>query len=126
MNSSNDAIIGKTLDGTIQSWNKSAERYYGYLAEDVIGKHISLIIPQELHDQIPLFLRRVASGETIERFDTFRVRKDGTRIDVCVTLSPIKDEDGHIIGISTIAQNIAERKKSDVSRIFRQQVLHRR
>ena len=126
VNSSSDAIIGKTLDGTIQSWNKSAERYYGYLAEEMIGNHISLIIPPEFRDQIPHFLRRVATGETIERFDTIRLRKDGSRIEVCVTLSPIKDEEGHIIGISTIAQNIAERKKSDVSRIFRQQVLHRR
>ena len=126
VNSSNDAIIGKKLDGTIQSWNKAAERYYGYLAEEVIGKPIDLIIPPELRDQIPLFLRRVATGETIERFDTIRIRKDGSRIEVCVTLSPIKNEEGQIVGISTIAQNIAERKKSDVSRIFRQQVLHRR
>ena len=126
VNSSSDAIIGKTLDGTIQSWNKAAERYYGYLAEEMIGNHISLIIPPEFRDQIPHFLRRVATGETIERFDTIRLRKDGSRIEVCVTLSPIKDEEGHIIGISTIAQNIEERKKSDVSRVFRQQVLHRR
>lgn len=126
VNSSNDAIIGKKLDGTIQSWNKSAERYYGYLAEEVIGKHISLIIPQELHDQIPLILRRVGAGETIDRFDTIRIRKDGSRIEVCVTLSPIRNEDGQIVGISTIAQNIAERKKFEVNRIFRQQVLHRR
>jgi len=126
VNSSNDAIIGKKPDGTIMSWNKAAERYYGYLAEEVIGKPINLIIPPELRDQVPLFLRRVATGETIERFDTVRLRKDGSRVEVSITLSPIRDEDGHIIGISTIAQSIAERKKSDVSRIFRQQVLHRR
>ena len=120
VNSSNDAIIGKKLDGTIMSWNKAAERYYGYLAEEMLGKPISLIIPREFRDQVPLFLRRVATGETIERFDTIRLRKDGSRVEVCVTLSPIKDEEGHIVGISTIAQNIAERKKSDVSRIFRQ------
>jgi PAS domain S-box-containing protein len=119
VNSSNDAIIGKKLDGTILSWNKAAERYYGYLAEEVIGKPITLIIPPEFRDQVPHFLRRVATGETIERFDTVRLRKDGSRIEVCVTLSPIKDEEGHIVGISTIAQNIAEKKKSDVSRIFR-------
>ena len=124
VNSSNDAIIGKKLDGTIMSWNKAAERYYGYLAEEVIGKPIDIIVPTELRDQVPLFHRRVATGETIERFDTVRIRKDGARIEVCVTLSPIKDEEGQIIGISTIAQNIAEKKKSEVSRIFRQ--LHRR
>ena len=126
VNSSNDAIIGKMLDGTILSWNRAAERYYGYLAEEVIGKSIEIILPPELRDHLPLFLQRVANGEIIDRFDTIRVRKDGSRIEVCVTLSPVKDEEGHIIGISTIAQNIAERKKADVSRMFRQQVLHRR
>ena len=124
VNSSNDAIIGKTLDGTIMSWNKAAERYYGYLAEEVIGKSIDIIVPPELRDQLSLFLRRVGAGETIENFETVRLRKDGSRIEVRVTLSPIKDEEGHIIGISTIAQNIADRKKAEVSRIFRQQVLH--
>lgn len=126
VNSSNDAIIGKALDGTIMSWNKAAERYYGHLAEEVIGKSIDLIVPQELREQLALFLKRVGTGETIERFDTVRLRKDGTRIGVCVTLSPIKNEEGHIIGISTIAQNIAEREKSAVNRMFREQVLHRR
>jgi PAS domain S-box-containing protein len=124
VNSSNDAIIGKSLDGTIMSWNKSAERYYGYLAEEVIGKSIDLIVPPELRDQLSLFLRRAGAGETIENYETVRLRKDGTRIEVRVTLAPIKDEEGRIIGISTIAQNIADRKKAEVSRIFRQQVLH--
>jgi PAS domain S-box-containing protein len=124
VNSSNDAIIGKTLDGTIMSWNKAAEQCYGYLAEEVIGKSIDLIVPPELRDQLSLFLKRVGTGETIEHFDTIRLRKDRTRVEVSVTLSPIKDEEGRIIGISTIAQNLAERKKAEVSRIFRQQVLH--
>jgi PAS domain S-box-containing protein len=124
VNSSNDAIIGKTLGGTIMSWNKAAERYYGYLAEEVIGKSIDLIVPPELRDQLSLFLRRAGAGETIENYETVRLRKDGTRIEVRVTLAPIKDEEGRIIGISTIAQNIADMKKAEVSRIFRQQVLH--
>jgi PAS domain S-box-containing protein len=126
VNSSNDSIIGKNLDGTILSWNKAAERQYGYLAEEVIGKSIDVIIPPELRDQLALFLRRVGSGETIERFATFRLRKDGSRIEVCVTLSPIREEDGRIVGISTICQDIAARNKAKVSRVFRQQVLHRR
>ena len=126
VNSSNDAIIGKSLDGTILSWNKSAERYYGYLAEEVIGKSVEIIIPPELRVHIPLFLKRISNGEIIDRFDTIRLRKDGSTIEVCVTLSPIRDEDDHIVGISTIAQNIAERKKYEVSRMFNQQVLHRR
>ncbi|MDO9550342.1 MAG: PAS domain S-box protein [Methanoregula sp.] len=126
VNSSQDAIIGKSLDGTILSWNKSAERYYGYLAEEVIGKSIEIIIPQELRVHIPLFLQRIRNGEIIDRFDTIRLRKDGSRVGVCLTLSPIRDEEGRIVGISTIAQNIAEREKSEISRMFRQQVLHRR
>ena len=124
VNSSNDAIIGKSLDGTILSWNKAAERYYGYLAEEIIGKSIDIIIPPELRDQLSLFLKRVGKGETIDHFNTSRLRKDGSRIEVSVTLSPIKDDEGHIIGISTIAENIAERKKTEAGRMFRQQVLH--
>lgn len=126
VNSSNDAIIGKSLDGIIMSWNKAAERYYGYLAEEVTGKSIDLIVPPELREQLALFLKRVGNGETIDRFDTIRLKKDGSRIEVCVTLSPIRNDEGQIIGISTIAQNIAERKKYEVSRMFNQQVLHRR
>jgi PAS domain S-box-containing protein len=126
VNSSGDAIIGKSLDGTILSWNKAAERYYGYLAEEVIGKSIELIIPQNLRNQCQLLMRRAGSGETIDRFETYRVRKDGSRVDVAVTLSPIRDEDGLIVGISTIAENLAERKKADADRSFRHQVLHRR
>jgi len=124
VNSSNDAIIGKSLDGTILSWNKAAERYYGYLAEEIIGKSIDIIIPPELRDQLSLFLKRVGKGETIDHFNTSRLRKDGSRIEVSVTLSPIKDDEGHIIGISTIAENVAERKKTEAGRMFRQQVLH--
>ena len=126
VSSSNDAIIGKALDGTILSWNRAAERYYGYLAEEVIGKSVDLIIPPELRDHLSVFLKRVGAGETIERFDTIRLRKDGSRMEVCVTLSPIRDDEGRIVGISTIAQNIAEREKSEINRMFRQQVLHRR
>jgi len=126
VNSSNDAIIGKSLDGIILSWNKAAERYYGYLAEEVIGKSIEIIMPQETRVHLPVFLRRAGSGETIEHFDTIRLRKDGSRIAVSITLSPIRNDEGRIVGISTIAQNIADREKSDVSRMFREQVLHRR
>ncbi|OPX62325.1 PAS domain S-box protein [Methanoregula sp. PtaB.Bin085] len=126
VNSSNDAIIGKSLDGTILSWNKAAERYYGYLAEEVIGKSIEIIMPPETRVHLPVFLRRVGAGETIDRFDTVRLRKDGSRIAVSVTISPIRNEEGRIVGISTIAQNIADREKSETSRMFREQVLHRR
>lgn len=113
VSSSHDAIIGKTLDGTILSWNRAAERYYGYLAEEVIGKSIKIIMPPELHLHLPLFLQRVTNGEIIDRFNTVRIRKDGSRIDVCVTLSPIRNEGGQVIGVSTIAQNIIHSKKND-------------
>jgi PAS domain S-box-containing protein len=115
VSSSHDAIIGKSLDGTILSWNRAAERYYGYLAEEVVGKSIAIIIPPELHIHLPLFLQRIANGEIIDRFNTVRVRKDGSRINVCVTLSPIRDEGGRVIGVSTIAQNVTHSKKNDLS-----------
>ena len=108
VNSSNDAIIGKDLDGTIISWNKAAERIYGYLAEEVIGKSIAVIIAPELREQLSLFLQRIRAGESIDHFKTTRIRKDGSRIEVSVTLSPIKDEQGKVIGISTIAKNISD------------------
>jgi len=113
VNSSNDAIIGKTPEGIILSWNKAAERYYGYLAEEVMGKSIDIIVPPELRDQLALILRRAGSGETIENYETVRLRKDGSRLDVSINVSPIKDEESRIIGISTIARNIADRKKAD-------------
>jgi len=112
VNSSNDAIIAKDLDGTIISWNKAAERIYGYLAEEVIGKSITVIIAPELRDQLPLFLKRIRAGECIEHFKTTRMHKDGTYIEVSITISPIKDEQGQIVGISTIAKNISDFKKS--------------
>jgi PAS domain S-box-containing protein len=112
VDSSNDAIIGKTLDGIIISWNRAAERIYGYLADEVIGRSIEIIIPPALRDQLPLFLQRVRTGEGIAHFRTVRVRKDGTSIRVSVTLSPIRDEGGRIFGISTIARNIADMDES--------------
>jgi len=106
--SSNDAIIGKTLDGTIISWNNAAEQIYGYRADEIIGKSIAVIISPELREQLPFFLERIRNGERIENFRTMRVRKDGSRIPVSITLSPIRDQYGHIFGISTIAKSISE------------------
>lgn len=121
VSSSHDAIIGKSLDGTILSWNRAAERYYGYLAEEVVGKSITLIMPPELHIHLPLFLQRIANGEIIDRFNTVRVRKDGSRINVCVTLSPIRDEGGRVIGVSTIAQHVTHSQKNDLSQVAEEQ-----
>lgn len=111
--SSDDAIIGKSLEGIILSWNAGAERIYGYRAEEVLGKHISLLIPPERSEELPDFLRRLSQGKHIDRHETIRIRKDGTQIDVALTLSPIKDKGGEVIGASTIARNITDRKRAE-------------
>ncbi len=108
--SSDDAIIGKTLDGTIISWNKGAERLFGYTAAEAIGQSMMLIIPAERAAEEPAILRRVARGERISHFETERVRKDGARIEISVTISPLRDATGRIVGASKIARDVTERK----------------
>ncbi len=108
--SSDDAITGKTLDGIILSWNPGAEKIYGYSADEVIGKPISILVPPDHPDEIPQLLKRIGKGERIEHYETTRVRKDGKRIDISLTISPIKDATGRIIGASTIGRDITERK----------------
>lgn len=108
--SSDDAIIGKTLDGIITSWNKGAERTYGYRAEEVIGKSISILVPADRPDELPRILETLRQGKRIEHYETLRVRKDGKSINVSLTISPIKDASGKIIGASTISRDITERK----------------
>jgi PAS domain S-box-containing protein len=113
VDTSDDAIFSKALDGTILSWNAGAERIYGYLAGEVIGRSISLLAPPDRPDEIPGILGRLKRGEAIEHYETVRVRKDGKRIDVALTISPIRDDGGHIIGASTIAHDITERKRAE-------------
>ncbi|HEY0005583.1 MAG TPA: PAS domain S-box protein [Pyrinomonadaceae bacterium] len=110
--SSDDAILGKTLEGTITSWNKSAERMYGYTAQEIIGKPIYTIVPHDRHAELSGILERLRKGERVERLETIRVRKDGVLVDVSVTISPIKDFGGRIIGASAIARDITERKRA--------------
>ena len=110
--SSDDAIIGKSLDGLITSWNRGAERLYGYTAAEVLGQPIALLIPPDMPDELPGLLRRLMRGERIEHYETQRVCKDGTRIDVSLTISPIRDSTGRIIGASKIARNITDRKRA--------------
>ena len=112
--SSNDAIFGRDLDGVIISWNPAAERLYGYRAEEMIGdpSHSRLIVQGQEEEAQELW-SRVLSGEAIQNYDTVRCHKDGTSVDVSLTLSPIRDGDGNIIGISTIARDIRERKRSE-------------
>jgi PAS domain S-box-containing protein len=109
--SSDDAIIGKDLDGIIRSWNRGAERLYGYRAEEVIGKPISFLIPPDHPNELPAILERLKHGERIEHYETVRVCKDGRRLDVSLSISPIKDESGRIIGASKIARDITEHKQ---------------
>lgn len=107
---SDDAIISKNLDGIIQTWNKAAEEIFGYIAQEAIGKHITLIIPPELHYEEDTIISRVRHGEHTKHYETHRVRKDGTLINVSLTISPIRDNDGTAIGVSKIARDITERK----------------
>jgi PAS domain S-box-containing protein len=110
--SSDDAIIGKDLYGVITSWNKSAERLYGYTAEEVVGQPVLILIPPDRRDEEPAILARLRRGERIDNYETVRQRKDGTLVDVSLTVSPIIDHDGTIIGASKIARDISERKRA--------------
>ncbi len=114
--SSSDAIIGKTPDGIITSWNKGAEKIYGYSAEEVIGKHVFSLIPESLHTEMKEIMERVCAEGAVVSHETIRICKDGTQIDVSLTLSPIHDSSGHISGISTIARDITDRKQAELDR----------
>lgn len=111
--SSEDAIISKTLDGTIISWNAAAERIYGYTAEEICGQSIAILVPSDHPDEIPQILQHIRRGERIKQFETVRVRKDGRKIHVSLTISPIKDNQGHIAGAATIARDITRRKQRE-------------
>ena len=113
VDSSEDAIIGKTLDGTITSWNAGAEHLYGYSVAEAVGKPISLITPPDLINELPEILDRVSRGEIIHHYETARQRKDGNCMDVSISVSPIKDTAGHIIGASTITRDITDRKQAE-------------
>jgi len=109
--SADDAIISKSLHGIITSWNDAAERIFGYKAEEIIGKPVLTIIPPELRHEETVILSRIRNGERMDHFETIRMRKDGTRIDVSLTVSPIKTADGTIIGASKIARDITDQKR---------------
>ncbi len=109
--SSDDAIISKNLSGIITSWNAGAARIFGFTSEEVIGRSITLLIPPELQDQETSILQRLRKGERIDHFETVRVTKGGKRLDVSLTISPIRDSKGRIIGASKVARDITERKR---------------
>ena len=111
VDSSDDAIVSKSLDGIITSWNEGAERLFGYLPEEAIGQHISLIIPADRRGEEKMIIERIRRGERVEHFDTVRVRKDGTQVEISVSISPIKDPAGRVIGASKVARDITERRQ---------------
>jgi len=112
VDSSDEAIIGKSLEGLITSWNQGAHRIFGYTADEIVGKPISLLIPPGREREEPTILETVAKGE-IQRFDTVRRRKNGEEIDVAVTISPVRDAMGHIVGISKVARDITEQRRAE-------------
>jgi PAS domain S-box-containing protein len=113
VDSSQDAIIGKNLDGTITHWNKGAEHIYGYTAEEVIGKPISIMAPEDRPDEIPEIMEKMRRGENVEYFETVRIRKDGQRLNVSISVSPIRDSSGKIIGASAIARDVTAQKRNE-------------
>lgn len=113
---SDDAIISKDLDGIITSWNAAAERIFGYSAEEVIGRPVTMLMPPERHDEEPGILARVRRGERVDHYETLRQRKDGGLIDISLTVSPIFSEDGRVIGASKIARDISDRKRAEAQR----------
>ena len=114
--SSNDAIISKSLDGVIQSWNAAAERLFGFTAEQAVGQHISIIIPPERMAEEDQIIASLKSGQRIEHYETERIRNDGQHLTVSLTISPLKDDSGKVIGASKIARDISERKRRESER----------
>ena len=111
--SSDDAIVSKTLEGVITTWNKGAERIFGYSAEEVVGKPITILIPPDRIDEEPVILEKLRRGERIDHYETVRMRKDGTLLFVSLTVSPVRDSRGKIVGVSKIARDITDRKRAE-------------
>ena len=123
---SDDAIISKTLDGNITSWNAGAERIFGYAAAEMVGQHITKIIPSELYDEETRIISKLKAGERLEHFETVRVAKDGRRIDLSITVSPMRDSAGRIIGASKVARDITERRRAEeTQRLLLDELNHR-
>jgi PAS domain S-box-containing protein len=115
---SDDAIIGQAIDGTITSWNKGAERLYGYTAEEALGKPITLVAPPDRHEEATEFIRQLQEGKRIDHWDTVRMRKDGSLVDVSVQISPIRDLHGKVVGASKVARDITDRKRQEAALAF--------
>src|SRR5947209_5229401 len=116
VSSSDDAIVSKTLDGIITSWNQGAENIFGYTEKEVIGKHISIIIPPERIQEEALIIQKILNGEKVTHFDTIRVAKSGKKINISLTVSPIKNREERITGASKIARDITEKAEAEQQR----------
>ncbi|HJU12366.1 MAG TPA: PAS domain-containing sensor histidine kinase [Candidatus Binataceae bacterium] len=124
VDSSEDAIVSKTLDGIITSWNRGAEKIFGYTAAEAIGQSIRIIIPPERQSEEDYVLGQLRLGHKVEHFETVRLTKDGRRLDISLTVSPVKDPNGRVVGASKIARDITEKKQIDLEReLARQQLL---
>src|ERR1700740_2461849 len=124
---SDAAIVSKNLDGTITSWNPGAERLFGYSAREALGQPMAMLVPPERSAEEPALLAPVERGETTDHFETVRIRKDGRRIDVSVTISPIRDSHGKIVAASKIARDITDRKAAEAkaqAQLIRLNLLH--
>ena len=115
IDSSDDAIISKTLDGTITFWNRGAERIFGWTAAEAVGRHITLIIPEERHAETDEVLARIRRGERVDHFETIRVARNGHRLNISLTVSPIKDDAGRIVGASKIARDITPQRRGEIT-----------
>jgi two-component system CheB/CheR fusion protein len=110
---SDDAIFSKTLDAIITSWNRGAERIYGYTAEEAIGQPVSILVPPDMPEEIPSIMQRIRAGESVEHYETVRRHKDGTLLYVAITVSPVRNRHGEIVGASTIARDITSRRLAE-------------
>jgi PAS domain S-box-containing protein len=120
--SSDDAIVSKNLKGVVQTWNKGAERVYGYSTVEMIGKPMSMLLPPDRPDEEATILARLGKGERVDHFETARMRKDGTRIQVSLSISPVYDQDGHVIAASHVARDITERRSLEAQRLHAQKL----
>jgi PAS domain S-box len=112
--SSDDAILSKTLDGKITTWNAGAERIYGYTTSEIVGRNVSTLAPAERKEEVTRILEQLQRGESVHHLETVRMTRDGRRIEVSLTVSPLKNEHGIIIGASTIARDITRRKRAEM------------
>ncbi len=125
VDTSDDAILVKDLQGVIHSWNRGAERLFGYKADEVIGKTVYVLIPPDREKEEPYILRLIASGEKLDHFRTVRCRKDGTLVDISLSVTPIRDAEGRVVGATKVARDVSETRRADRQQDLRVQAEQR-